>query len=389
MCYRVGMQTHVQAVLIAVGTEITSGQIINRNTAWLAQPLSEAGLAPIIHWSVPDDKALILEAIQEAASISPLVFLTGGLGPTSDDFTRLLVAQWAGQELIFNTDSWQRIEARARKYNFTLVDAQKQQCWFPENAEVLVNPVGTADGFWLSHEGAHVIVLPGPPREVAAIWESVLHQKLVPHFPEKAPQQLYTWQCMGIPEGTLAEQVDAVLADYNVDIGYRAHFPYIEVKVWIPLAEDHEVIQKALAPVIEPWVVLPPGEEAGERFLKALQKQKTADHTRIVIDDAFTQGALLERLLPVLRTQRSHWRTLHMNQCFDGQLPPRSPEEDTLHLTLQDSSGRCQVKWQQGHVRGEHVLKTPSRYQAERLQRYVAEQFLLKLPDLWAAVDTP
>lgn len=378
------MKTNVKAVLIAVGTEITSGQIINRNTAWLAAPLSEAGLAPLLHWSVPDERALILEAITQAAEISPLVFLTGGLGPTSDDFTRVLVAEWSQRPLVFSDASWQRVVTRIQNNGFEIAESQKQQCWFPEGADILANPVGTADGFWLTHGNTEIIVLPGPPREVAALWESSLAQKLRAFFPVQVPRTLYTWQCMGIPEGTLAEQVDAVLEPFDVEVGYRAHFPYIEVKVWIAAEENSAAVKAALTPVIDPWMVLSHGEEAATRFLQHLGDQP------LQIIDMATHGALSQRLLPVLQQNPfapgisiAHYLASPMADPPQDLSPHESLADAHLHLQIQClaerefgillTAPRC--------VPQRFTVQVPLRYDGPLAQRYLAESVLLHFPE--------
>lgn len=386
------MKTNVKAVLIAVGTEITSGQIINRNTAWLASPLSEAGLAPILHWSIPDERSLILEALTQAAMLSPLVFLTGGLGPTSDDFTRLLVSEWSQRQLLFSEDSWQRVVTRIQNSQFEISESQKQQCWFPEGADILPNPVGTADGFWLSHAGTEVIVLPGPPREVAALWHSSLAQKLVPFFPVLNPRQLYTWQCMGIPEGTLAEQVDAALLPFDVEVGYRAHFPYIEVKVWIAAHEDTKAVKAALAPIIDPWMVLNHGEEAATRFLQHLGEKP------LHIVDRATHGALSQRLLPILQKEPfapgisiAHYLSAPLPEVSHNLSPP-SPLSDAhlqLHIQCLAAEREYSIVLTAPHCAPQHFnIKVPLRYDALLAQQYLAEYILLNFPE-WQSLLKP
>lgn len=385
------MKTHVDAVLIAVGTEITSGQITNRNTGWLAVPLSEAGLAPLLHWSVPDERSLIIEAITAAAQQSQLVFLTGGLGPTSDDFTRILVAEWAQRELVFSEASWQRVVKLVTRNNFKVAESQKQQCWFPEGAEILPNPEGTADGFCLTHEGTTVVVLPGPPREVAALWQSSLAEKLKPFFPEQVPQTLVTWQCMGIPEASLAEAVDEAVKGFEVDTGYRAHFPYVEVKVWIKAQENAKKVLAALEPILSPWAVLQHGEEAAERFLHHL----AAEPLHII--DGATQGALGERLLPVFR-KHTPIPAIRLEQYLGAaQVKTQAANQkasDISDLTLSIYPGnthqyQVQLKEPLNGQEKTFTLDVPTRYDASRSQRYLAEKILLAFPAWLAAVRQP
>ena len=87
----------VQAALLAVGTEVTSGQIVNRNAGWLSDALTRLGAEVVLHLAVPDDRSRILDALRISAHEASLVFITGGLGPTTDDFTRDLVGEWSGR----------------------------------------------------------------------------------------------------------------------------------------------------------------------------------------------------------------------------------------------------------------------------------------------------
>src|SRR5690242_1770742 len=95
-----------KASLLAIGNELTSGQIINRNAAWIAQRLADVGIETVRHLAVRDQKAEIVGAIGEIARDAELLFLTGGLGPTSDDLTRDAVAAWLGVEMEYYAPAW-------------------------------------------------------------------------------------------------------------------------------------------------------------------------------------------------------------------------------------------------------------------------------------------
>src|SRR5277367_6369590 len=94
-----------RASVIAVGTELTSGQITNRNAAWISERLTALGLEVALHETVPDEHDLMLDALKRCAGLSSFVFVTGGLGPTQDDFTRDVVAEWAERKLEFHPPS--------------------------------------------------------------------------------------------------------------------------------------------------------------------------------------------------------------------------------------------------------------------------------------------
>ncbi|PKL76405.1 MAG: hypothetical protein CVV27_10450 [Candidatus Melainabacteria bacterium HGW-Melainabacteria-1] len=308
----------VSAILIAIGTELSSGQVINSNSAWIAGQLSAAGLDTLLHWTVPDDRALIRQALDRAAAETELIFLTGGLGPTSDDFTRDLVAEWAAQPLEFNPSSWERIEARAAAYGFKLVESQKQQCWFPAGAEIFPNPVGTADAFALFGETT-LVVLPGPPHEIKALWQSAVAARLQPMLPALPTRSLHRWQCLGIPEGSLGELVDAAVAgEAGALTGFRAHAPYIEVKLWLDSRSDADAIRSRVEAAIGQWVVLRGDEDAALRLLASLPAE-----TPIEIDDAVTGGLLATRLREALAQLPARQAPLSLHSSWQGPSDPK------------------------------------------------------------------
>ena len=98
-----------RASILTIGTELTTGQITNRNAAWISEKLTELGLEVALHETVPDIHDLMLEALDRCARAAPFVVITGGLGPTKDDFTRDIIAEWSSRKLEFHEPSWQRI----------------------------------------------------------------------------------------------------------------------------------------------------------------------------------------------------------------------------------------------------------------------------------------
>src|SRR5690606_30735889 len=94
------------AAVLTVGTEITSGEILNSNSKWIAEQLETLGFEVMLHLSVPDDRPLINDAHNFAARHSDIPLITGGLGPTSDDFTRDVISDWASFPLVFNDQVW-------------------------------------------------------------------------------------------------------------------------------------------------------------------------------------------------------------------------------------------------------------------------------------------
>ncbi len=158
------MATH--AVIVSVGNELTSGQTVDTNSAYLAQRLAELGIPTLAHHTVEDNQDRIAAILTPAAGEAPLVVVSGGLGPTADDLTRQALAQALGDALVTDEAALAEIAAffaaRGRQMNET----NRIQACRPERAELLRNEVGTAPGLYARLGGAEVFVVPGVPSEM-------------------------------------------------------------------------------------------------------------------------------------------------------------------------------------------------------------------------------
>lgn len=159
------------AEVIAVGSELTSGQKLDTNSQWLARRLGELGVEVRFHTSVDDDLARNTDALRIATSRARIVMVSGGLGPTQDDLTREALATVAGVPLIEDIESLRAIEAMFALRNRPMLPRNRVQALLPEGAEALPNRVGTAPGIWLALDQAHLIALPGVPSELKIMFD--------------------------------------------------------------------------------------------------------------------------------------------------------------------------------------------------------------------------
>lgn len=161
----------MNAEIIAVGTELLLGDILNTNAQYLSQQLAAYGVDVYAESVVGDHPSRLREAVELALSRADWVFLTGGLGPTADDLTRETVAELWGRKLVFHEDIWQGIAAYFETRKRVPVESNRRQAMVPEGAAVLENRCGTAPGLHLEQEGHHIVLLPGPPREMRSMFE--------------------------------------------------------------------------------------------------------------------------------------------------------------------------------------------------------------------------
>lgn len=239
------------AHLITIGTEITSGEVVNSNAAWVSVKLENAGLRVHSHVTVRDHRQEILEALKASRGFQ-VVVVTGGLGPTTDDMTRECVAAHVGQELVFDDQVWRDLEKLYQERELPLREAHRHQCYFPKNAQRLKNPTGTALGFALTMKDQEIYVLPGPPRELEGVWNLEIQPRLAKLIPPR-PEQWIRWVCLGAPESEVAELVEKAIAGHDVEVGYRAQVPYVKVKIFVDPVKSEKVIaeiDRVLAPFI-------------------------------------------------------------------------------------------------------------------------------------------
>ncbi len=315
--------TFAKAGLLSVGTELTTGQTENTNVSWISRQLVMLGVNPRVHVVVADDRPEILAALRTISAGSDLLIVTGGLGPTADDFTREVISDFCGRELEFDQVAWKLVSERLSKFGIRVAESNRQQCRFPKGSRVLPNPAGTAAGFHVPATANYpdILVLPGPPREVEAVWNGGLGAWISGR--SAGPKRnLLTWQCLGKSEAELGEIVEKALDGSGFETGYRAHRPYVEIKVWTPmeLTPDQKLRLRELSTAIGTWCVQWPGEQTPlERFLAAVVSSGSA----LLIEDFGSAAILAERVGPAIRRQKalSSW------SLVSGTRPPDQEQQ--------------------------------------------------------------
>lgn len=200
------------ATILAVGDELLAGAHPDLNSPRISRTLAEHGVATREVRIVADDEAAIAAAVREACRARSLVLVTGGLGPTLDDVTRHAIARAAGVELVRSEAAARELAAWFRLRDLEIDEANLRQTLFPAGAEIVPNAAGTAPGFRLLLDGAWVVSLPGPPREV----EVVLEEEVVPWLVRDAlvgeAPACRRFFLFGLPESRFAGLVGAWMA---------------------------------------------------------------------------------------------------------------------------------------------------------------------------------
>lgn len=211
----------MKAEIMAVGTELLLGQIVNSNAQYLSQQLAGAGIDVYYQTVVGDNMLRIEQALQLASSRSDLIILTGGLGPTEDDLTRDVVAAFIGSRLVEDPSTLDKIRAYFEQRQTPMTENNRRQALMIEGGTPLPNDSGMAVGTALEHKGVKYILLPGPPRELKPMFENYALPWITQSMKMK-PLYSKMLKFAGIGESSLASkledliqtQVDPTLAPY-------------------------------------------------------------------------------------------------------------------------------------------------------------------------------
>ncbi|MEI4331116.1 competence/damage-inducible protein A [Streptococcus suis] len=210
----------MKAELIAVGTEILTGQIVNTNAQFLSEKCAELGIDVYFHTAVGDNENRLLSVLEVARQRSDLVILCGGLGPTEDDLTKQTLATFLGRNLVFDELAMVKLDRFfASRPGRVRTPNNERQAQIVEGSQALQNPAGLAVGGMIEQDGVTYIVLPGPPSELKAMFS----ESLLPLL-SQSQQQLYSrvLRFFGIGESQLVtvladlidKQTDPTLAPY-------------------------------------------------------------------------------------------------------------------------------------------------------------------------------
>lgn len=211
------------ASIVTVGDELLNGQTIDTNSAWLGEQLNKIGVTLTLKLSVGDTEEDIIAGMTYASRKSDIILMTGGLGPTKDDITKIAIANYLGDEMVFSAPTYERIKNIFETRNRTVLDVHRQQCYMPSSAELVNNPVGTAPGMWMRRDEKIILSMPGVPREMKEIMIQGGLQKI-----ESLVQGIhikhYIIQTAGVGESTIAHKIEDLVEGFPSDLS-MAYLP--------------------------------------------------------------------------------------------------------------------------------------------------------------------
>ncbi|AXF76467.1 nicotinamide mononucleotide deamidase-related protein YfaY [Erwinia tracheiphila] len=231
----------IRVEMLATGDEVLHGQIVDSNSAWLAELLLQHGLPMTRRQTVGDSLDELVGVLKERSEVADVLIVNGGLGPTSDDLSALAAAKAAGVPLVLNeywlTQMAAFFAGRGRK----MAASNRKQAELPDGAEMLDNPIGTACGFAIELNRCWIFFTPGVPSEYKMMVEQQILPRLQARFTLPAPPVCLRMTTFGRGESELASAIEPLPLPEGVVMGYRASMPIIELKLNGPVSRLPEM----------------------------------------------------------------------------------------------------------------------------------------------------
>ena len=227
------MESHMKAEIIAIGSELLLGQIVDTNSAFIAKRLAEIGVEMVQTKTVGDELNRMEESILDSISRSSIIITTGGIGPTEDDLTREAIAKVTHRPLTFQPQLMEQIKAIITRRGFRMAENNRVQAYIPEGAIPIENPKGTAPGFIVEGPTWVTITLPGVPSEM----EYLLGNTVIPYLRKRfhIEHQIIRYKVLracGLGESALGLQIqDLMKESKNPTVGTLASIGDIKVRI--------------------------------------------------------------------------------------------------------------------------------------------------------------
>ncbi len=288
----------MNAEIIAVGSELLTPFRLDTNSLFLTRELNKLGVEVIRKVVVGDDRKELRGVLQHAMDVAEIVFCSGGLGPTEDDLTRDAVADTLGRRLVQNDDILRSIQERFRRYGRAMPENNVRQAMILEGAQVLKNPRGTAPGQWIEASGRIIVLLPGPPSELEAMFANEVRPRME-KFGHGRLLFVRDLRITGLPESEVEQRVASIYRRHPetaVTILAAPGEIQLHPRVW---SEDAATAEKILDEMVNGFT-LALGENlfstAGETIEEVVARELQQHQATIATAESCTGGMVAARL---------------------------------------------------------------------------------------------
>jgi len=292
----------MDAEIIAVGSELLLGQIVNTNGRFLSQQFAEMGINVFYHTVVGDNDKRLQEAVVIAKKRADLIVFTGGLGPTKDDMTKETISRMLGKELVFDQHALQSIEAYFSKSNRIMTENNKKQALVLEGSTILANDHGMAPGMVLTVDKITYMLLPGPPSEMEPMFLKYGYETLMKKMDKHERIESKVLRFFGIGEAQLETVIeDLIEKQSNPTIAPLAG----DGEVTLRITAKHETKEKCeeMIAAVEKEILTRVGQfhygNDQTSLIKELVKELTVRKLTIAGAESLTGGMFQEQLTTI------------------------------------------------------------------------------------------
>lgn len=237
------------AEIVAIGSELLLGQIVDTNSAWMAQRLTALGVNLFYKSVVGDNPGRMKEVIGTAFNRADVVITSGGLGPTQDDLTREIVAEVTGRKLVLDQGLLEQVEQHFKRRGRTMTPNNRRQAYMPEGAIPVKNPNGTAPSFVVEGLRSVIFALPGVPVELKWLFEHEVEPYLRRRFDLKEIITYRVLKIIGLGESAVDDKIGDLIANsQNPTVGVLALPGQVDVRIAAKAADRAEAM-KLIAPI--------------------------------------------------------------------------------------------------------------------------------------------
>ena len=228
--------------LLLTGNELMSGDVIDSNSAFIAQQLASLGLEVTRRVTVKDDLSMLSDEIAHQSKRADILIINGGLGPTIDDMTAQALANAANVSITEHPDAIAHLLDWCERRNYELNAPNRKQAMLPQGCDIIANETGSAVGFSMNINGCQIYTTPGVPSELKHMLTHEILGNISQQFLIKDTTQISRFQVFGLGESTIQAMVNEHLSDWPdyIELGYRAAMPVLEIKLTTHHQQAHQ-----------------------------------------------------------------------------------------------------------------------------------------------------
>ena len=285
--------------LISVGTEILLGDILNTDAQFLSIELARLGISVIHQSTVGDNRERLLAQLKEAADRSDIIILSGGLGPTPDDLTKEVCCEFFGKKMFLHEPTVEKIKTYFSTKGMEMAQNNLKQAMLPKDCVIFPNDNGTAPGMAIEKDGVHILVLPGPPRELKPMFRNCA----VPYLMQFSDRIIvsHNIRTFGIGESLMAERVNDLFDAENPTVAPYAKDGEALLRV-TAIARTKEEAENLCEPVINEIKSRLDGFVYGVDYTcieEAVIEKLKEKHMKVATAESCTGGLIAKRITDV------------------------------------------------------------------------------------------